>query len=172
MNKAKILVVNDSLGQRAIFKDVLEENGYTVVEAGDGKEGLAKANSELPDIVISDIAMPIMDGLQMVRKLKADERTKYIPVICVSATFQDMATKLRALTEAGAEEYFYVPQNTEELLAKVLVMLRIRKIYMELIGQNNALKEFTDASVVKEFEIISLKKKVAELEAELKKHKK
>lgn len=171
MTKAKILVVNDSLAQRAIFKDVLEENGYEVMEAGDGREGLEKVRSASPDVIISDVAMPNMDGLQMVKALKTDERTKYIPVICVSATFQDMATKLKALTEAGAEEYFYVPQNTDELLAKVVVMLRIRKIYTDLIGQNKALKEFTDACVVKEFEIIQLKKKVAELEAELKKYK-
>jgi DNA-binding response OmpR family regulator len=172
MGKAKILVVNDSLAQRAIFKDVLEENGYSVVEAGDGKEGIAKTRAESPDVIITDVSMPNMDGLQMIRLLKSEDRTKYIPIICVSATFQDLATKLRALTEVGAEEYFYVPQNTGELIAKVTVMLRIRKIYKDLISQNKALKEFTDACVVKDFEIIDLKKKVAGLEAELKKYKK
>lgn len=172
MASARILVVNDSDAQRAMYKDVLEGNGYIVTEARDGREGLQRVKTDKPDIIISDIQMPHIDGLQMTKILKTDETTKYIPIICVSATFQDMETKLKALLEAGAEEYFYVPDNTKELLAKVAVMMRIRKIYVDLMGQNKALKEYTDACVAKEFELMQLKKQVAELESELKKYKK
>jgi CheY-like chemotaxis protein len=171
MDKFKILIVNDSDSQRAIFKDVLEENGYEVFEAKDGREGLRKVKTEGPDMILTDVMMPHIDGLQMTKILKSDEETKYIPIICVSATFQDMETKLRALVDAGAEEYFYVPENTQELLAKVAVMMRIRNIYKELISQNKALKEFTDAGIAKDFEILELKRKVSGLEAELKKCK-
>jgi DNA-binding response OmpR family regulator len=171
MVNARILLVNDSDSQRAIYKDVLEENGYAVSEARDGRAGLQMARTERPDIIITDVKMPHIDGLQMTKILKADEETRYVPIICVSATFQDMETKMRALLDAGAEEYFYVPENTRELLAKVAVMLRIRKIYLDLMNRNKALKEFTDAGIAKEFEILQLKKKVSELEAELKIYK-
>ncbi len=167
MSIARILVVDDSETQRNIYLDILTTAGYTVNTAANGVEGLETAKKTKPDIIITDISMPHMDGIEMVTKIKRSEETRYIPVICASATFQDLETKMKALLEAGAEEYFYMPQDKQELLAKVSVMLRIRKIYTELLEKNKQLKQFNDAAVGRELKMIELKNKVAELEKKL-----
>ena len=167
MSIKKILVVDDSETQRNIYREILENNGYKVEVATNGIEGLAAARSTKPDVIITDISMPKMDGIEMVRNIKKNEETRYIPVICASATFQDLETKMIALLDAGAEEYFYMPQDKQELLTKVSVMLRIRHIYDELLEKNKQLKQFNDAAVGRELKMIELKDKVAELEKKL-----
>jgi response regulator RpfG family c-di-GMP phosphodiesterase len=132
---------------------------------------LLKAQSESPDVIISDISMPGMDGLEMIRALKTNDRTKYIPIICASAAFHDLATKVKALTEAGAEEFFYLPQSEEELLLKVAVMLRIRQLYLDLLDKNKQLKIFNDAAVGREMVMIEQKEQIERLEKELKKYR-
>jgi len=172
MDKAKILVVDDSDTKRAIYKEMLTKEGYAVTEARDGEEGVKKANTDFPDIIIADLAMPKMDGFKMVEIIKKDERTKYVPVICISATYKDIASKMKALNEAGAEEYFYMPENIEDLMTKVKVMLRVRKLYLELLEKNKQLKIFNNAAVDRELKMVELKKKVKSLEEELAKYKK
>mgnify|MGYP001235145841 CR=1 FL=1 len=167
----KILVVEDSDTKRAIYADVLQDKGYLVLQAKDGEEGLKIAQEDNPDIIVTDISMPKMDGFQMVQRLKSDEKTKYIPIICISATYQDLASKMKALTEAGAEEYFYAVQHAEELLAKVAVMLRIRAIYLDLLKKNVQLEKINHLAVDRELKMIELKKKIKLLEEELQKYK-
>ncbi len=171
MSIATVLVVDDSSTQRAIYRDILEMAGYKIVEAKDGKDGLIKAKVESPDVILTDISMPEMGGIEMVRRLKNDDATKYIPVICASATFQDIETKMEALLSAGAEEYFYMPQDNKELLAKIAVMLRIRKIYDEFLEKNRQLKQFNDAAVGREMKMVELKNRIKELEEKLSKKK-
>lgn len=171
MTIAKILVVDDSETQRNIYREILTGAGYKVDTASNGVEGLEAVRKIKPDIIITDISMPHMDGIEMVTKIKRSEETRYIPVICASATFQDLETKMKALLEAGAEEYFYMPQDKHELLAKVSVMLRIRNIYTELLEKNSQLKQFNDAAVGRELKMIELKDKVADLEKKLASHK-
>ena len=167
----KILVVDDSPTQRSVYKETLEEAGYQVVEAKNGKEGIVKARAEHPDVILSDISMPEMDGLEMIRNIKNDEKTRYAPVICASATFQDLETKMKALIEAGAEEFFYMPENLGELLMKVRVMCRIRKTYLELLEKNKQLQIFNKAAVDRELRMVELKEKVRGLEEEIKRYK-
>lgn len=171
MSIAKILVVDDSSTQRAIYKDILEMAGYNVVVANNGKEGIVKSRIESPDVILTDISMPEMGGIEMVRRLKNDEETRYTPIICASATFQDMETKMEALLSAGAEEYFYMPQDSRELLAKIAVMLRIRKIYDELLEKNRQLKQFNEAATGREIKMVELKSRIKELEEKLSKKK-
>ncbi len=171
MDAGKILIVEDSATQRAIYRELLSKAGYQIFEAVDGEDGLQKAKIHSPDMIITDINMPKMDGFEMIRILKGDEKTKYVPIVCVSATYMDLASKMRTLTEIGAEEYFYATENREELLAKVIVMMRIRKLYIELIDKNRQLKIFNDAAVGRELKMIELKNRVKELEEELGKYK-
>lgn len=171
MGAIKILIVEDSDTKRAIYKEMLEKEGYTVVEAIDGEDGIKKARTESPDVIIADLAMPKMNGFKMVEAIKTNENTKYIPVICVSTTYKDLASKLKALTEAGAEEFFYMPENMSELSVKVQVMIRIRRIYLELLEKNKQLKIFNDAAVGRELKMVELKNKVKKLEEELAKYK-
>lgn len=172
MATARILIVNDSQTQLGIYKKTLEDAGYEVLSAENGREGLLRLRSEMPDLVIADLAMPVMDGFEMIKNIKSDEKTRYIPVICISANYTDLASKLKVLVEIGAEEYFYSPEATEELLAKVTVMLRIRQIYRDLLEKNKALKTFNDAAVGREMKMVELKKRVKQLEQELSAYKK
>lgn len=167
MSKGMILIVDDSKTQLDVFKDVLIKEGYSVATAGNGMEGIEAAKKELPDVIVTDLHMPVMDGFEMVRLMRQQEQTKFVPIICVTATYQDIESKIRTLTEAGADEYFYSPANLQEFVAKVFVMMRIRSIYKDLLAKNKQLKIFNDAAVDRETKMIELKKRIKELEANL-----
>lgn len=171
MENIKILIVDDSATKRALYRGMLQRENYRIIEASDGEEGLYKVRAELPDIVIADLGMPKMDGFKMIEALKKDEKGKYIPVICVSSTYKDMESKMRALIEAGAEELFYMPENVNELLIKVYVMVRIRKIYLELLEKNKQLQVFNKSAIDRELKMVELKDKIRDLEEEIKRYK-
>lgn len=171
MNEIRILIVDDSATKRALYRGILEKEGYEIIEAKDGEEGLNKAKTESLDLIIADLAMPKMDGFKMIEMIKKNEVGKFIPVICVSATYKDIESKMRALIEAGAEEFFYMPENMSELLVKVRVMIRIRKIYLELLEKNKQLQIFNKAAVDRELRMVELKEKVRSLEEEIKRYK-
>jgi DNA-binding response OmpR family regulator len=172
MATTKILIVEDNETKRATYREMLNREGYTIIEANNGEEGVKKAGAELPDLIIADINMPKMNGLQMVEAIKKNDTTKYIPVICISVIYKDLSVKMKALCDAGAEECFYMPENTEELLIKVQVMVRIRKIYLELLEKNKQLKIFNDSAVNRELKMVELKNKIKKLEEELLRYKK
>ncbi len=172
MKKTKILIVEDSPTKRAVYKEMLEDGGYEIIEARDGEEGLNKAKTESPDVIIADLAMPKIDGFKMVEMLKKDEITKYIPVICVSATYKDLESKFKVLISSGAEEFFYMPENMKELLVKVQVMSRIRSVYLDLLEKNKQLKIFNASAVDRELKMVELKNKIKKLEEELAKYRK
>ena len=109
----RILVVEDDRDIRDLLVDTLLDMGFDVVAAEDGGDGFDKAITQRPDIILLDLMMPVMDGLQMLKKLKAGPGTQSIPVIMVSAKGQgEDVTK--ALTE-GALGYLLKPWEQEEL---------------------------------------------------------
>ena len=171
MSEIRILIVDDSATKRALYRGMLEREGYKIIEAKDGKEGLDKAKGEFPDIIIADMAMPKMDGFKMIEMIKKDENGRFVPVICVSATYKDIESKVKALIEAGAEEFFYMPENLNELLVKVRVMMRIRKVYLELLEKNKQLQIFNKSAVDRELKMVELKERVRNLEEEIKRYK-
>ena len=79
-----VLVIEDSDDTRDMFAAVLHLEGFTVEEARDGREGIEKAAQSLPDIIITDLRMPVMDGREMIRRLRAEQRTRRIPIIACS----------------------------------------------------------------------------------------
>jgi response regulator RpfG family c-di-GMP phosphodiesterase len=113
-----------------------------------------------------------MDGFEMIKAMKREEAIKFIPVICVTATYKDLSSKLKVLLDCGAEEFFYSSENVDELLVKVVVMMRIRKIYLELLEKNKNLKEFNEVCVDRELKLMELMRKVQKIEQELAKFKK
>jgi signal transduction histidine kinase/DNA-binding response OmpR family regulator len=111
-----ILVVEDNKDLRHFLTQCLSEN-YQVREAGNGLEGYKKATELLPDLIISDIMMPGIDGITLCRKLKEDERTGHIPVILLTAK-AEAHSKISGL-DVGADDYLTKPFSTEELMHRV-----------------------------------------------------
>ena len=113
----KVLIVEDELRIRQLLADILLDAGYDVVEAQHGGEGLDKVYAEQPNIILLDVMMPVMDGLQMLEQLKQDPTIQAIPVIMVTAKGQEQDV-LRA-QELGASDYIFKPWEPDEIECKV-----------------------------------------------------
>ena len=119
MTSPRVLVVEDEPQMRRFLRTTLGGNGYSVLEAASGEEGLNAASSWNPDLVLLDLVLPDLDGLEVTRRLRGWSTT---PVIVVSAR-GDEGGKVRAL-DAGADDYLTKPFGTGELLARIRVALR------------------------------------------------
>ncbi|MDO8729870.1 MAG: response regulator transcription factor [Candidatus Omnitrophota bacterium] len=118
----KILLVEDEKNIAKVVLYNLEREGYQVITARDGEEGLAKARKELPDLVILDLMLPKTDGLEVCRQLKSDPKTARIPIIMLTAKTQE-ADRVVGL-EMGADDYVAKPFSVRELAARVKAVLR------------------------------------------------
>jgi len=117
----RILVVDDQEDLRGVLRDLLIGSGYTVIEAADGETGVAKAKSDRPDLILMDIQMPVMDGYEATRRIKADPALKSIPVIAVTSyALSGDEEKTRA---AGCDGYIAKPYSPRQMLAKVREVL-------------------------------------------------
>jgi CheY-like chemotaxis protein len=119
-----VLVVENNAELRRYIREYLEKD-YRVAEAADGVEALDDAFSSIPDLVITDIMMPRMDGVELCRRLKTDERTSHIPVILLTARASG-ESKVEAL-ETGADDYIIKPFEAKELLVRVRNLIEIRR---------------------------------------------
>lgn len=115
-----ILVVDDSATERHITGGILTKGGYTVTFAEDGESGVAKAKSDLPDLVVMDVVMPGLNGFQATRAITTDDATKHIPVIICTTKGQE-TDKIWGLRQ-GAADYVVKPVNPEELLKKIAAL--------------------------------------------------
>jgi len=116
--KYKILIADDIQKNRRLLRKMLEWHGHTVEEAGNGAEALEMAQKEMPDVIISDILMPVMDGFQLCRNLKTDKKLKEISVIFYSATYSDKESEKLAL-DLGADAYIIKPIEPDELIRMI-----------------------------------------------------
>jgi len=114
---AKILYVEDHPAQRDIMAQMLELGGFEVDVASDGVEGVEKATTWLPDIILMDLRMPRMDGFEAIEKIRADEKTTNTPIIAISA-WASGKHKKRAL-DAGANEHFTKPVDLNRLMTTI-----------------------------------------------------
>jgi two-component system KDP operon response regulator KdpE len=119
MKSATILVVDDEPQIRRVMRATLTSQGYTIVEARDGQEALAKLRTEHPDLVLLDVNMPVMDGLEACREIRSGSA---IPVIMLTVRSAEK-DKVRAL-DAGADDYIVKPFGIQELLARIRAALR------------------------------------------------
>ena len=117
-----ILNVNDDEATRYVLSRTLRRVGYDVWEASSGYEALMLARQS-PRLIVLDVKLPDLDGLEVCRRLKADERTAHIPVLQTSATFVDAESRAEGL-DSGADGYLVQPVEPEELIATVRALLR------------------------------------------------
>lgn len=160
--RLQILVVEDNADVRTYIEDQLQ-NKYMVMTAENGKEGLAVALEKIPDLIITDLMMPEMDGTALCRSLKTDERTSHIPVIMLTAK-ADRSDKIKGL-ETGADDYLTKPFDAEELLVRVGNLILQRQLLREKFAQQTLLGRKVESlsSVEEQF----MKKVIAHIEQNL-----
>lgn len=117
-----VLIVDDSSVVRMSLNYFLKENEYNVVEAVDGKDGLVKAAESKPDLIISDINMPNMNGIEMIQKLREQPQTKYVPILVL--TTESAREMLDQGKKAGATGWIVKPFTNESLLATIKKVLQ------------------------------------------------
>jgi len=151
-----ILAVDDTPASLKLLADILSDAGYRVRLAGDGELALRSANIQPPALVLLDIRMPGMDGYEVCQRLKADEKTRSIPVIFLSA-LEDEQEKVKAF-QVGGVDYITKPIRAEELLARVTTHLALTHAQLDLQQRNAELEAARDTLELR------VKERSAELE--------
>lgn len=118
---SKILLVEDNEMNRDMLSRRLERKGYEVLIAVDGQAGVEKTSSETPDLILMDLSLPVMDGWEATRRIKADPATQGIPVIALTA--HAMKEDEQKALDAGCDDYDTKPVNFQRLLGKIETIL-------------------------------------------------
>ena len=121
----KILLVEDNEMNRDMLSRRLIRKGYDVIIAVDGEEGIAKTKSELPELILMDMSLPVLDGWDATRRIKSDPEMKSIPVIALTA--HAMAGDREKTIEAGCDDYDTKPIDLKRLLGKMETLLNRKK---------------------------------------------
>ena len=138
MNKYTILVVEDDKPVRTLITTTLKANGYRFIEALTGEEAILQATSHNPDIILLDLGLPDMDGVEIIRKVRTWSN---VPIIVISARSED-SDKIGAL-DSGADDYLTKPFSVEELLAR----LRVTQRRLAMLGAEHADTVFVNGSL-------------------------
>ena len=142
-NRPTVLVIDDNTDIRQYERTLLQDE-YIVLEAADGKEGLAVALKEVPDLVICDVMMPVMDGLEFTKQLKTNTATSHIPVIMLTA--KNLEEHRAEGYEHGADSYITKPFHSKVLLARIENLLRQRQLLKHLYqGTKETEKEISES---------------------------
>lgn len=151
-DQEKILIVDDNRPNVELLQAHLESAGYNVVAAYGGEEALQKVESEKPDMILLDIMMPRMSGYEVCRRLKADPKSKVIPIVMVTALNE--LEDVEKGVDVGADDFLMKPINKLELIARVKSMLRVKNLedelqrtvaYLEEMQKEMGRKEKSDA---------------------------
>jgi adenylate cyclase len=135
----RILVVDDNPSNVDILRARLSTHGYEIVTAADGEEALAAVREHLPDLILLDVMMPKLDGIEVCRRIRADASLPYIPIVLVTAK-ADPKDVVAAL-EAGGDEYLTKPVDQTALVARVKSMLRIKGLQDTVQEWNRTLEQ-------------------------------
>ncbi len=147
-NKECILIIDDNADVRDYVKSLLKEE-YTVIEAPDGRAGLKKAMKYVPDAIICDVMMPVMDGLECCRKLKTELQTSHIPVMLLTAYSLD-EQRIQGF-ECGADSYISKPFNSKLLLVRLRNLMDNHKRLKQFFGDKTTLSKESVSDVDKGF---------------------
>ncbi len=137
----KVLIVDDNSANRYLLKSLLEE-GFEVTEAENGKEALDKAYADPPDLIVSDILMPVMDGYALCRQWKSDDQLKHIPLVFYTATYTEHRDEVFAL-KLGADRFVLKPQDPDLLM----------NILKEVLEEDHLVKQATSKPFGEEMEL-------------------
>jgi len=138
---AKILIVDDQEANRSLLSDFISMLGYTPILAENGLAALKHMNDEPADLVLLDIAMPVMDGYQVLDEMKKDARLRHLPVIVVSGV--DEMESIAHCIEKGAEDYLTKPFNTTVLRARVKASLERKRLYDQETRYKRLMEEYS-----------------------------
>lgn len=136
--KGKALVVDDDETVRLVVSAILEEHGHSVTHVRNGEEAMMVARLGWPEVIVTDVIMPVMDGFELVARLKADPSTAHIPII-VMTSLGDKSARQRAL-DAGAEDFVTKPVDEIELVTRIGNYLRLRDYYNQIKDANRSLE--------------------------------
>ena len=130
-----VLIIDDNNGMRAYLRSILKDR-YNVSEAADGRQGLEKARREVPKLIVCDVMMPVMDGLEFTRQLKEDIATSHIPVVLLTA--RSLPEQREKGYETGADSYLTKPYSGQVLLSRIDNLLRSRTLLRSLFSGDKA----------------------------------
>lgn len=130
-----VLIIDDNNGMRAYLRSILKDR-YNVSEAADGRKGLEKARHEVPKLIVCDVMMPVMDGLEFTRQLKEDIATSHIPVVLLTA--RSLPEQREKGYETGADSYLTKPFSGQVLLSRIDNLLRSRTLLRSLFSGDKA----------------------------------
>ena len=130
-----VLIIDDNNGMRAYLRSILKDR-YNVSEAADGRQGLEKARREVPNLIVCDVMMPVMDGLEFTRQLKEDIATSHIPVVLLTA--RSLPEQREKGYETGADSYLTKPFSGQVLLSRIDNLLRSRTLLRSLFSGDKA----------------------------------
>lgn len=123
---ARVLVVDDSLPNRKLLEARLQDEYFEVLGATSGAEAITLAQRWSPDIILLDVLMPVMDGFEACRRLKAQPATAHIPVVMVTS-LNDQTERVRGL-DAGADDFLVKPVDQATLFARLRALLRVKQV--------------------------------------------
>jgi two-component system, sensor histidine kinase and response regulator len=164
-SKGNILVVDDTPANLKVLTQMLSEQQYKVRIAPGGKFALDSINIEAPDLILLDILMPDIDGYQVCEKIKANEKTRHIPIIFISA-LNEVIDKVKSF-EIGGVDYITKPFEPVEVLARIKNQLNLQYLKLELQSQNQKLQEEIDLRKKIELEIQKLNEELNQRNQEL-----
>ncbi|MBK8944411.1 MAG: response regulator [Ignavibacteriae bacterium] len=149
-NSEIILIVDDNSDVRSYIKEQIE-NEYKIFEASNGEEGIKKAEAEIPDLIITDVMMPKIDGYQFCKKIRSNDKTSHIPIIMLTAKAA-LDDKIEGL-ETGIDAYLTKPFSAKELIVRVKNLIYQRKQLRKKFSKSTILKpsEITEISVDQKF---------------------
>lgn len=148
LDRELVLVAEDDAANRALLMRLLERAGYRSITVGDGRDAMRAATDERPDLVLLDIGLPGMNGLDVCRRLRADPRTVALPIILV--TGHTASRDVVAGLDAGADDFVRKPYDEAELMARVRSVLRLARVTAEMVGARGVIAALANAVEAKD----------------------
>jgi putative two-component system response regulator len=148
LERELVLVAEDDAANRALLATLLERGGYRSISVSDGRDAVRAAVDESPDLVLLDIGMPGLNGLDVCRRLRADPRTVALPIILV--TGQTASRDVVAGLDAGADDFVRKPYDEAELMARVRSVMRLSRVTAEMVGAHGVIAALANAVEAKD----------------------